>query len=64
MNKIWARTLIDINIITNFLLSEFVKKVRISLQEKSNIYIVTDIDKKSFEYNKEVINYEMKEIWL
>ena len=45
----------------NFLLSEFVKKVRILLQEKSDVYAVIDIDEKSFEYNKDVINCKMKE---
>ena len=48
----------------NFLLSEFVKKVKILLQKKSNAYAVTDIDEKSLEYNKETVNQEMKEIRL
>ena len=56
MNKIWARTLIDIDVIINFLLSEFISKVRILLQKKSNVYTVADIDKKLFKYNKDVIN--------
>ena len=42
--------------ITNFLSSEFVRKVNILLQEKSDVYEVTDIDEKSFEYNKNMIN--------
>ena len=46
----------------NFLSSEFIRKVKISLQEKSDVYIVTDIDKKSFKYNKKVINYKIEEI--
>ena len=46
----------------NFLSSEFVRKVKILLQEKSDIYIVTDIDEKLLEYNKEVINCEIEEI--
>ena len=50
------------SVIANFLLSEFIRKVRILLQKKSNIYIVTDIDEKSFEYNKDMINYKIKEI--
>ena len=49
------------SIIINFLLSEFIRKVRISLQEKSNVYTVTDIDKKSLKYNKDVINHETEE---
>ena len=38
------------------MLLEFIRKVNISLKEKSNVYIVTVIDKKSLEYNKEKIN--------
>ena len=49
------------SVIVNFLLSEFIRKVKILLQEKSDVYIVTDIDEKSFKYNKEVINYETEE---
>ena len=64
MNEIWARTLIDMSITANFLLSEFVRKVRISLQEKSDVYAVTDIDKKSLEYNKDMINHKTEETQL
>ena len=64
VNRIWIRTLIDMSVIINFLLSEFVKKVKILLQKKSDIYTVTDIDEKSFKYNKEIINQKMKEIRL
>ena len=56
MNKIWAKTLINTEIIVNFISSSFVRKVNISLQIKSNVYTVTDIDKKSLEYNKEMID--------
>ena len=35
---------------------EFVKKVNISLKEKSNVYAVIAIDEKSFKYNKEKID--------
>ena len=52
------------SVTANFLSSEFIKKVKILLQKKSNVYAVTDIDKKSFEYNKEIVNQEMKEIRL
>ena len=48
----------------NFLLSEFVKKMKILLQKKSDIYAVTDIDEKSLEYNKEMINQETEETQL
>ena len=49
------------SIITNFLSSDFVRKVKILLQKKSDVYTVIDIDEKSFEYNKEIIDQEMKE---
>ena len=49
---------------TNFLLLEFIKKVKILLQRKSDVYAVTDIDDKSLEYNKENINQETEEIRL
>ena len=52
------------SVIVNFLLLEFVEKVKISLQRKSNIYIVINIDKKSLEYKKEIINCKIKEIQL
>ena len=52
------------SIMTNFLSSEFIRKVKISLQTKSDIYAVTDIDKKLLKYNKEMINQEIKEIRL
>ena len=45
----------------NFLSSEFIKKVKILLQKKSNIYAVINIDEKSLEYNKEIVDQEMKE---
>ena len=64
VNRIWTRTLIDTDVMMNFLLSEFVKKMKISLQKKSNVYAVTDIDEKLLEYNKEMIDQEMKEIRL
>ena len=49
------------NIIVNFLSSEFAKKVKILLQKKDNVYAVIDIDEKLFEYNKETVNQEIKE---
>ena len=50
------------SVIINFLLSEFVKKVKILLQKKSNVYAVTDIDEKSLEYNEETVDQKTKEI--
>ena len=64
VNKTWIRILIDIDIIANFLLLEFIKKVKILLQKKSDVYAVTDIDEKSFKYNKEIINQKIEEIRL
>ena len=64
MNEIWAKTLIDTEVTANFILSSFIKKVNISLQTKSDVYAVTDIDEKSLEYNKEIVNQEIKEIKL
>ena len=52
------------NVTANFLLLEFAKKVKILLQKKSDVYAVIDIDEKSFKYNKEMINQEIKEIRL
>ena len=48
----------------NFMSSEFVRKAKILLQKKDNVYAVTDIDEKSFKYNKKQIDQEMKEIRL
>ena len=36
--------------------SEFIKKVNTSLKKKSNVYIVTVIDREFLEYNKEKID--------
>ena len=40
----------------NFMLSNFAKKANILLQDKSNVYTVTNIDEKLLEYNKEKID--------
>ena len=48
----------------NFLSPEFMKKMKISLQKKSNVYAVTDIDEKSLEYNKETVDQETEETQL
>ena len=52
------------SVTANFLSSEFVKKAKISLQKKSDVYAVTDIDEKSLEYNKETVDQETEEIRL
>ena len=44
------------SVITNFILSEFIRKIKILLQKKDDVYAITDIDKKSLKYNKEQIN--------
>ena len=41
--------------------SKFVKKTKILLQKKDNVYAVTDIDKKLLKYNKEQIDQEIEE---
>ena len=64
VNKTWVRTLIDTDVTVNFLSSEFMKKAKILLQKKSNAYAVTDIDEKSCEYNKEMIDQKIEEIRL
>ena len=46
------------------MLSEFIKKVNISLKKKSDVYTVTVVDKESFKYNKEKINQQTEEIRL
>ena len=38
------------------MLSEFIRKVNISLKKKDNVYTVTVINKKLLKYNKEKIN--------
>ena len=52
------------SVTANFLLLEFVKKIKISLQKKGNVYAVTNIDEKLLEYNKEKVNQETEEIRL
>ena len=52
------------NVTANFLSLEFTKKVKISLQKKSDVYAVTDIDEKSLEYNKETVDQETEETQL
>ena len=46
------------------MLSTFAKKVKIPLQKKSDVYEVTTVDDKLLLYNKEMIDYKMKEIRL
>ena len=64
VNRTWTRTLIDTDVMTNFLSPEFMKKAKISLQKKSNAYAVTDIDEKPLEYNKETVDQETEETQL
>ena len=45
----------------DFISLMFAKKVKISLQKKSDIYKVTIIDNKLLLYNKEMIDHKMKE---
>ena len=41
--------------------SSFAKKANILLQKKSNVYAVTDIDKKLLRYNEEKIDHKTEE---
>ena len=43
------------------MLLEFMRKVNILLEKKSNVYVVTVIDKKFLEYNKEKIDQQIEE---
>ena len=49
------------SVIANFISLKFIRKTKISLQKKDNVYVVTDIDKKFLEYNKEQINQKTEE---
>ena len=60
----WAHTLIDTGVIRDFMSSMFTKKAKLPLQAKSDVYKVTAVDNKLLFYNKEMINYEIKEIRL
>ena len=42
----------------------FTKRVKISLQKKSDVYKVTIIDNELLSYNNEIIDHEIKEIRL
>ena len=42
----------------------FTKKMKISLQRKSDAYKFTVIDDKLLSYNKEIVDYEREEISL
>ena len=64
MRKHWAHTLIDTGALRDFMLFMSAKKVKISLQKKSNIYKVTAIDNELLLYNNRIINYETEEIRL
>ena len=46
------------------MLLEFIRKVNVSLKEKSDVYAVIVIDEESLEYNKEKIDQQIKEIRL
>ena len=48
----------------NFISPVLIKKVKISLQKKSNAYEVTVIEDELLSYNNKMINYKIKEIRL
>ena len=64
MNKHWAHTLIDTDVIRDFMSPAFVKRARISLQKKSDIYKVTSVNNKLLSYNNKMINHKTEEIRL
>ena len=64
INRYWAHTLTDTGAIRNFMSSMFVKKVKISLQKKSDVYKVTVIDDKLLLYNNKMIDHKIEEIRL
>ena len=41
-----------------------IKKIKLPLQEKSDVYKVTTVDNKLLFYNKEIINHKIEEIRL
>ena len=45
----------------NFLSSTLTKKVKISLQKKSDIYKVTTVDDKLLSYNNRVVDYKIED---
>ena len=64
INEHWAHTLIDTGVMRDFMLSTFYKKMKLPLQEKSDVYEVTAVDNKLLSYNKEMIDHKIKEIRL
>ena len=48
----------------DFMSSTFIKKVKLPLQKKSDVYEVTAVDDKLLFYNKEMIDHETEEIRL
>ena len=50
----------------DFVSSMFIKKIKISLQQKKDrdIYKVTSVDDKALSYNKRVVDHEIKDTWL
>ena len=57
-------TLTDTGVIRDFMSLTFIKKVRISLQKKSDVYKVTVIDNKLLFYNNRMIDHKIEEIRL
>ena len=48
----------------DFISPAFIKKVKISLQKKSDVYKVTAVDNELLSYNKRIIDHETEEIKL
>ena len=57
-------TLIDMSVIRDFMSLTFTKKVRILLEEKSDVYKVTAVDDKLLSYNNDMIDHKTDKIRL
>ena len=66
INKQWVCTLIDTDMMRDFMSSMFIKKVKILLQQKKgrDTYKITSVDDKALSYNKRVVNHKIKDTWL
>ena len=64
VNEQWVRTLINTGVMRDFMSLMFTKKVKISLQEKSDVYEITAVDEKLLSYNNKMLNYKIEEIRL
>ena len=64
VNWHWAHILINTGAMRDFMSLTFIKKVKILLQKKSDVYKVTAVDNKLLSYNNKMIDHETEEIRL